>query len=52
MVENHGISIIRTNRNAADFDMNRLINQIYKYITESTKNQTKVSTKKSLIDDL
>ena len=51
MIENHGISI-RTNRNAADFDMNRLINQIYKYITESTKNQTKVSTKKSLIDDL
>ena len=32
--------------------MNRLINQIYNHIIESTKNQTKVSTKKSLIDDL
>ena len=32
--------------------MNRLINQIYKLIIESSKNQTKVSTKKSLIHDL
>ena len=32
--------------------MNRLINQIYRHIIESTKKQTKVSTKKSLIDDL
>ena len=37
---------------AADFDMNRLINQIYKLIAESIKNQTRVSTKKSLIDDI
>ena len=51
-VETHGITIIRTNPDAADFDMNRLINQIYKHIIESTKKQTKVSTKKSLIDDL
>ena len=29
----------------ADFDMYWLINQIYKHIIESTKNQTKVSTK-------
>ena len=29
MIENHGIIIIRTNPDAADFDMNRLINQIY-----------------------
>ena len=37
---------------AADFDMNRLINQIYKLIAESIKKQTRVSTKKSLIDDI
>ena len=29
MIESHGITIIRTNPDAADFDMNRLINQIY-----------------------
>ena len=52
MIEIHGITIIRTNLDAADFDRNKLINQIYKHIIESTKNQTKVSTKKSLIDDL
>ena len=52
MIECHGITIIRTNPDAADFDMNRLINQIYTHITESTKKQTKVSTEKSLIDDL
>ena len=44
MIESHGITIIRTNPDAADFDMNRLINQI---CTHSIK-----STKKSLIDDL
>ena len=52
MIESHGITIIRTNPDTADFNMNRLINQIYKHIIESTKNQTKVSTEKSLIDDL
>ena len=52
MIESHGITIIRTNPDAADFDMKRLINQIYKHIIKSTKKQTKVSTKKSLIDDL
>ena len=52
MIESHGITIIRTNPDAADFDMNRLINQIYKHIAESTKDQTKVSTKKSLNDNL
>ena len=51
-IESHGITTIRTNPDAGDFDMNRLINQIYKHIIESTKNQTKVLTKKSLIDDL
>ena len=52
MRESHGVAIIRTNPDAADFNMNRLINQIYTHIIESTKNQTKVSTKNSLIDDL
>ena len=38
MTECHGITIIRTNPDAADFDMNKLINQIYTQITKSTKN--------------
>ena len=52
MIESHGITIIRTNPDAADFDMNRLTNQIYKHIVTSTKKQAKVSIKKSLTDDL
>ena len=48
MIESHGITIIRTNPDDADFDINRLINQIHKHIIELTKKQTK----KSLIDDL
>ena len=52
MIESHGITIIKTNPDAADFDMNRILNQIYMHIIKSTKEQTKVSTKKSLIDDL
>ena len=52
MMESHEVTIIRTNPGAADFDINRLINQIYTHIIESTKRQTKVSTEKSLIDDL
>ena len=44
MIESYGITIIRTNPDAADFDMNRLINQIYTQIIKSTK--------KPLIDDL
>ena len=36
-IESHGITIIRTNPDAADFEMNRLINQIYKHITQSNK---------------
>ena len=52
MIVNHGITIIRTNPDATDFDINRLINQIYTHIIESTKKQNKLSTKISLIDDL
>ena len=44
LIQSHGITIIRTNPDAADFYMNRLKNQIYTYIIKSTK--------KSLIDDL
>ena len=42
MIASYGITIIRTNPDAVDFDMNRLINQIYTPIIKSTK--------KSLID--
>ena len=52
IIESYGITFIRTNPDDADFDMNTIINQIYMHIIESTKKQTKVSTKKSLIDDL
>ena len=52
MTESHGITIIRTNPDDADFDMNKLKNQIYTQIIKSTKKQTKVSTKNPLIDDL
>ena len=37
MRESHRITIIRTNPDAADFDMNKLINQIYKHISQSNK---------------
>ena len=46
MIESYGITIIRTNLDAADFIINRLINQIYMHIIESTKKQTEKSTKK------
>ena len=45
------MELLKTNPDASDFDMNRLLNQIYRHIIESTKKQTKVSTKK-IIDDL
>ena len=44
MIESHGITIIRTNPDEADFDMNKLVNQIYTSIVKSTK--------KSRIDDI
>ena len=44
MIESYGITIIRINPDVSDFDMNRLINQIYTHIIKSTI--------KSLIDDL
>ena len=33
----HGITIIRTNPDVADFDINNLINQIYKHISQWNK---------------
>ena len=44
MIENHGITIIRTNLDDTNFNMNKLINQIYTHIIKLTK--------KSLIDSL
>ena len=41
MIEGHEITIIRTNPDAANFDMNRLINQIYKHISQSDKEKLK-----------
>ena len=52
MIESHGITIIRTNPDDANFNMNKLINQIYTHIIKSTKKQTNASTKKSPIDNL
>ena len=41
MIENHRITIIRTNSDAADFAMNRLTNEIYKHITQSNEEKIK-----------
>ena len=49
MIESHGITIIRTNPDATDFDINRLISQIYKHIAESIKKQTKNQLKHQLM---
>ena len=40
MIESHGITIIRTNPDAADFDMNKLISQIYKHISQANKEKS------------
>ena len=39
MIESHGITIIRTNPDAADFNMYRLINQIHRLLNQIKKNQ-------------
>ena len=44
MIENHGILIIRTNPGAADFNINKLINQIYRHISQSNKLKLKKET--------
>ena len=48
LMEDHGYTVIRTNPDAPDFSINRLINQKYIHIIKSTEE----STKKSMIDDL
>ena len=48
MIESHGIIIIRTKPDAADFDMNRLTNEIYTPIIK----RTKIQTEKLLVEDL
>ena len=45
MIESHRIIIVRTNPDATDFDMNKLINQIYKYISQSNKEKQKKKKK-------
>ena len=52
MIESHTTTIIRTNPDYANFNMNKLINQIYTHIIISTKKQINTSTKKSLIDNI
>ena len=46
--EKRGCKFIRSNPEAADFKIHRVINQVYMLIKQSTVK----STKKSLIDDL
>ena len=48
MIEDHGITVIRTNPEAPNC-INRLIKQIYMPIIKWTKKQTEKSTKKTLI---
>ena len=38
MIERYEITIIETNPDAADFDINKLINQRYKHISQIKKN--------------
>ena len=49
MIESHGITIIRTNPDDADFDMNRLINQTHMLITQSDegKKRTRKQNKRT-----
>ena len=51
MIESHGITVIRTNPDAADFGMNRLINQISTHIIESTKKKPEYLLKNHIIDN-
>ena len=51
MIESHRITIIRTNPDATDFNMNRLINQIPHTLLNQLKNPESIN-KNSLTDDL
>ena len=37
MIVSHGTTVIRTNPDAVDFNINRLINQIYMHVIKSIK---------------
>ena len=41
MIEGHGITMIRTNPDASNLDMNRLINRIYMHISQPNKKKLK-----------
>ena len=46
MMESHGITINRNNPDPEDFYMNRLINQIYKHISQSNKKNFEIKKSK------
>ena len=50
MIEGHGITMIRTNPDASNFDMNRLINRIYMHISQP--NKKKIKKKQNKIKEL
>ena len=52
IIESHEITIIRTNPDDANFNINRLTNQIYTHKIKSTEKETEKLTKKLLTDDL
>ena len=54
MIEHHGIIVIRINPDDLNFDMNRLINQIYTHIIKTAKKQTEEKKKriKELKDEI
>ena len=41
LIKDHGNTAIRTNPDSADFNIDRLIGQIYMHFNESTKNKLK-----------
>ena len=47
MIESRGITILRTNPDTVDYDINRLINQIYKDITQSNEEKNKRTRKQT-----
>ena len=50
MIESHETTIIRTNPDAADFHMNRLINQLYRCITQSNKEKVEKKIEKEKLE--
>ena len=50
MIDSHGITIIRTYPNAADFDMNKIINLVYTHIIKSTEKSITDYLSKKLVE--